>query len=280
MWIALLFFFSLVAHADVWKCNTILDGLETRPSHQSISNDLFQGNIIQGHPVSVDGNNHSLWKVEIYNPKTGRTRWAYFKPRSFGDEDGWGRVPMEYVAYALNRRLGMDYIPPTVYRKGINAGGTHFDEGALNFDVGGTRALYDTDEALWGRSKTAVQSDHRVLSVLLQNPDGHYKNLRLGTHWVHGMQRPIFIDFAASLRPGTKATMTDYNLFRNSESVDHIRKETFEKLKNLGWEDLSELREFVSDDEIRAIFKRRDGIVHYFDKLIHERGWDNVVLNE
>ena len=33
-----------------------------------------------------------------------------------GHGDGWHRVPIEAAAYSLNLLLGMDYVPPAVFR--------------------------------------------------------------------------------------------------------------------------------------------------------------------
>lgn len=34
-----------------------------------------------------------------------------------GDGEGWHRVPIEAAAYQLNLLLGMDYVPPAVFRR-------------------------------------------------------------------------------------------------------------------------------------------------------------------
>ena len=41
---------------------------------------------------------------------------ALFKPTMEGHGDGWHRVPIEAAAYSLNLLLGMDYVPPAVFR--------------------------------------------------------------------------------------------------------------------------------------------------------------------
>ncbi|NBX77501.1 MAG: hypothetical protein EBQ92_13185, partial [Proteobacteria bacterium] len=143
------------------------------------------------------------------------------------------------------------------------------------------KILYDTLENEWGGvSKTVVQSDHRILSVLLHNSDGHAKNLLLGKHWVDGENRPAFIDFGASLRPGTFVTMRRYAAAGNSEPVSQVSERTLKHLKNLNESDFDSVREYVSPKEIYEILMRRDGIVSYFERLISEKGYRSVVLEK
>jgi hypothetical protein len=41
---------------------------------------------------------------------------ALFKPCVEGNCEGWHRAEIEAVAYHLNLLLGMDYVPPCVFR--------------------------------------------------------------------------------------------------------------------------------------------------------------------
>jgi hypothetical protein len=38
------------------------------------------------------------------------------KPTAEDNGNGWHRVQIEAVAYSLNRLLGMDYVPPCIFR--------------------------------------------------------------------------------------------------------------------------------------------------------------------
>lgn len=260
-------------------CFNALYKVNIAPAHESITTDLYNGRIVEAQKVQINGNNHALWRVKIYNDATGRTRHAFLKPRQWGDEDGWARTPMEYVAYALNRRLGMDYVPPTVYRRSLMVNGQSIGEASLTFEIPQAQILLDTDSKKWGTEPEGVESDHRVLSVLLQNQDGHYKNLLLGKHWVDGTERPAFIDFGASLRAGTNVAMDRYPAFRNSNTVEKVRRRTLDHLKRLSWNDLQENKEFISENEMRGILQRRDEIVKYFDSLIQSRGERAVYID-
>lgn len=282
----LLCFFGFLSldgvQASDWKCGQAFY-LESRlrvgdspfrNAHQSITHDLYRGEIFEIHPFAENGNQSELlWvKLRSHDPYTGdtRIREALFKPRVWGDGDGWSRTPMEYVAYALNLALGMDYVPPTAYRRDlyIENNGRVFTEGALIFYAPGFRPLAEFAYERFPFAHEAIISDNRVLNVLLQNKDAHYWNLGMARHWVDGRDRPIFIDFGASHRHGTQVTLHHFNAFGNSQPVDRIRPQTLAGLKNLGRSHLDPLVAggFISHHERDKILRIRQGIIEYFER--------------
>jgi len=264
-------------------CKPLLSALAPKSEksvHQEIESDLQKGTITRVEVKRLNGNTHDLWFVTVFNSETQRTRTAIMKPREWGDHDGWARAPMEWVAYRLNRILGMDYIPPTVYRYGFEADGRWIYEAPLILFVPGAKTLFETDPATWGKSKEAIQSDHRILCVLLHNQDGHKKNLLLGHHWSENRSAPVFIDFGASLRKGTHVTLRHYPAFGNTEPVSTLSKATYLALKQLSRESLAEFSGHLTEEEITGILKRRDGILSYFDHLIETQGPSRVFIPE
>jgi len=250
------------------------------PTHEQITNELAEGEIVEAKNGRLNGNTHDLWFAKMYHRSSGRHRDVVLKPREWGDNDGWGRAPMEWVAYRLNLLLGMDYVPPTVYRHQMKVGSVTLSETPVILYVPDAEVLSSTDRKDWGLSESAVLSDNRILNVLLHNQDGHEKNLLLGSHWALDRKAPVFIDFGASLRPGTHVTMRRYPAKGNSAPVTQVRKTTLLALKELKKEDLSHVKKYLSEDEIDGILKRRDGIVSYFERLIQEKGQTSVVLSE
>jgi len=282
LYLILSIFFSLAKPAFS-NCAHVLKSLsdsEREKQHQEILTDLQNGTVTSARTGRANQNAHDLWFIELHNPATGRTRAAIMKPREWGDSDGWARAPMERVAYRLNRFLGLDYVPPTVYRYQIPVLTGQIAEAPLIYYVPRASILYETPEASWGRSKTAIQSDNRILNVLLHNSDAHYKNLLLGEHWAEENLRPVFIDFGASLRPGTHVSMTHYPARNNSEPVSQVRRTTLEALKTLNREQLHTLSKYLAEHEITGILKRRDGIISYFERLIEKHGAENIILEE
>lgn len=250
-------------------------------AHRAITEDLYLGHVVEAKRFSENGNRNELFKVVVYNPKTGRHREAFFKPRAFGDGGGWNRVTMEYVAYRLNRWLGMDYVPPVAYRRNIMINGQMYHEGALIFAVPGLRTLNEIQGSRMGHlSKEAVLSDNRIMSVLLQNPDAHEKNIGVGKHWADGQSEPLFLDFGASGKAGGGARMDHYDAWGNSQPVTRIRESTLHHLRRLNSDTHGEVAEFMSWDEYRRMLQTRDGILHYFENLMRSRGYENVVIFE
>lgn len=89
---------------------------------------------------------------------------AIFKPRAQGDFDGWHRTPIERVAYLLNLQLGMDLVPPTVYRHDLVLENQSFSQdGAMIYFVDEMTDLMETNERDWGISKESLLSDTRIL---------------------------------------------------------------------------------------------------------------------
>lgn len=89
---------------------------------------------------------------------------AIFKPRAPGDFDGWHRTPIERVAYLLNLQLGMDLVPPTVYRHDLALDDQSFlQDGALIYFVDEMKDLADIKERDWGATKESLLSDTRIL---------------------------------------------------------------------------------------------------------------------
>ncbi|MBI2520246.1 MAG: hypothetical protein HYV97_07505 [Bdellovibrio sp.] len=260
-----------------------------KAAHEAITTDLYNGRVIAAERFSKNGNRTELWLVQVQNPATGRIRKALFKPRQYGDNEGWNRVPMEYVVYEMGLLLGMDYIPPSAYRKQWNGnpitiGGQTYSEGALLFFVSGTHALQSVPVRQWDLKmdykeidKELFLSDTRVLDVLMQNPDRHVDNFMRGEHWVDGVYRPLLIDNAASLRPGTNTHMGHPDAFGYGPVVK-FREQTLEYLKGLTREKLEKLSEFITPDEINGILARRNVILDYAQKLIDKNGYDNVVI--
>lgn len=261
-----------------------------RNAHDAITADLYNGRIVSIRPFSENDNKNQLFltTIEARDPYTGQLRYreAFYKPAIWGDGDGWARTAMEYVAYALNRVLGMDYVPPTAYRRHmpVDVNGHHWEFGVLIHRAPEYTPLLKLPYGQFNHGEAnyhdAVESDHRVLAVLLQNADGHGKNIGQGRHWVDGATRPIFIDWNASLRHGADVGMTEYHAHGNTRPVTRVREQTLAALRRLDPTDFQPWIQdsFVSEAEARRILETRDEIVRYFDGLIAGKGEDAVLI--
>ncbi|KAK3277918.1 hypothetical protein CYMTET_14109 [Cymbomonas tetramitiformis] len=80
--------------------------------HASYLDVLKHGTIISAKPTEHESEyGHPSYSVVLRHPDTGRELEAIFKPAVEGDGDGWHRPVMEWVAYELNRMLGMVSLP-------------------------------------------------------------------------------------------------------------------------------------------------------------------------
>lgn len=90
------------------------------------------------------------------------------KPRACGDFDGWHRTPIERAAYILNLLLGLDYVPPTVYRHDLEVDGQRYEHGgAVIYFVEDLNLLQEVPEEDWGVDKEDLLSATRLLVWLL-----------------------------------------------------------------------------------------------------------------
>ena len=65
---------------------------------------------------------------------------------------------------------------------------------------------------------------------------------------------------------------------RNPGDLTHCDRQLFEKLKALNQDELTEkTKHYLNKDEVKALMVRRDKIVEQFQKLIAEKG-ENEVL--
>lgn len=281
------------------------ESLEVAALHVDTCRILACGEVVSAvqNPISSPFG-HESFICQLFDPQSGRTVRAIFKPRAPGDSDGWHRPPMEVVAYRLNRLLGMDLVPPAAYRSfGVtlplsdeNGGGSRwFSEGAMIFWAEDAETLCRIDESLWSIPKERLLSDTRILDVLLHNSDRHAGHFLFGRHWAsgswekshggnmekkwHGNKCCILIDHAASFRAVAKVLCTHENAFETGP-LHTVSARTLLFLKLLDSHELSEASVgLLSSDEIAGAMARRDYILNYIDELIEKQGYDKTIID-
>src|SRR2546428_8334398 len=183
-----------------------------------------------------------------------------------------GRSEMNFVdsykyniaAYALAELVGIDdMVPVYVERKWKG------DSGSLSWWL---PVKMDEEERV--KQKIAVPDPDawnnqmykvRVFDQLVYDSDPNLTNVLIGEDW-----KIWRIDF-------TRAFRTSKDLESEKDLVRCDRK-LFEKLKALDANDLAEkTKHYLSKDEVKAVMARRDKIVAHFQKLIAEKG-ENEVL--
>lgn len=226
---------------------------------------LEHGRVVRARPFGANQNTGSLWKVELEHE--GRRHTAIFKPRQWGDRDGWGRTPMEAAVYRLDRILGLDLVPPTVYRRDVDLPGHgRFAEGALVLWVDDLHALDRVPEHDWSPRREVFSSDLRILQALSRDADNQNgKNLGRGRHWLKDGYRVVKLDNEAAMRRGAHVEL--HHALPTWGPVRRFRRRTYERLKELRFDDLSaDVGAYLSDDEIRDWLATRDRLVAHIER--------------
>jgi hypothetical protein len=169
------------------------------------------------------------------------------------------------AAYALAELLGMDdMLPVYVERKwGGNVGSLSWwlpvkmDEGERL-----KQKLEPPDADAWNKQMYKI----RVFDQLVSDSDPNLTNVLISANW-----KVWRIDF-------TRAFRLSKDLNDPSKNLQRCDRQLLEKLKVLDGNALTEkTKNYLTKDDVKAVMARRDKIVAYFQKLIAEKG-ENEVL--
>ncbi|GLC39016.1 hypothetical protein PLESTB_001771000 [Pleodorina starrii] len=270
--------------------------------HRFVCNMLANGTIRDAKRME-NGFGHVSYLVTLEDKATGKKLRAAFKPRVEGDCEGWHRVPIEVAAYQLSLLLGMDCVPPAVLRPDCHVDWTHYPAGgAFIYWCGAARQLNTVPMAEWSVPGPVLLSDTRILDVLIQNSDRHAGHFLYAEHWAdgdyapapqgrgggggsggsgsvwRGRLSPVLIDHAAGFRQDAFVCLDHENAFLTGPTR-RISARTYLRLRFLDAPTLrAALHGIVTDEEIAALLSRRDAVLSFFDSLVTEQGYNNVVL--
>jgi hypothetical protein len=105
----------------------------------------------------------------------------------------------------------------------------------------------------------------RVFDELVYDSDPNLTNVLIGENW-----KIWRIDFTRAFRLNKE--------LKDPNDLVHCDRQLFEKLKQLDVNALTEkTRRYLNKDEVKAVMARRDKIVGQFQKMISEKG-ENEVL--
>ncbi len=172
------------------------------------------------------------------------------KPAVEGNGNGWHRVEIEAVAYALNRLLGMDYVPPCIFRTNAECDWQRWPKSIFMYWAEGGQELQRVPLDAWaGIPSAALLSDARVIDTLIHNSDRCHDHLMMAEHWAlgearsgggsdnksavaswRGQRRPVFIDHAAGFRREARVNMTQDNAFKTGPTTV-ISASTYSRLR-------------------------------------------------
>jgi hypothetical protein len=121
--------------------------------------------------------------------------------------------------------------------------------------------LHPPDLDAWNNQMYKV----RVLDELVYDIDANLTNVLIGEDW-----KIWRIDFTRAFRLSKD--------LRDPKDLVRCDRQLFEKLKVLDGNELAtKTKGYLNKDEVKAVMARRDKIVAYFQKLISEKG-ENEVL--
>jgi len=168
------------------------------------------------------------------------------------------------AAYALAELLSMeDMLPVYVERKWAGKVGSlswwlpvKMDEAERH-----KQKLTAPDADAWNNQMYKI----RVFDNLVYDSDPNLTNVLIGENW-----KIWRIDFTRAFRP--------FNELTDPKGLVRCDRHLLEKLKDLDANALTEkTKQYLTKDEVKAVMQRRDKIVAQFQKMIAEKG-ENEVL--
>lgn len=168
------------------------------------------------------------------------------------------------AAYALAELLGMDdLVPVYVERKWQGNAGSLSWWLPVKMDEADRKKQQITapDPDAWNKQMYKI----RVFDQLVYDNDPNLTNVLIGQNW-----ELYRVDFSRAFR--TKKDL------RNPDDLVRCDRQLLEKLKALdGIEVAEKTKHYLNKDEVKAVMARRDKIVERFQKLVAEKG-ENEVL--
>lgn len=203
------------------------------------------------------------------------THDAHFQPvdeHAATKEMASGRTEINFVdsykyniaGYLLAEMLGVDdMVPVYVERKWQGKTGSFGWWVPVKMDEGDRlrQKIPVPDPDSWNKQMYRV----RVLDQLVYDTDANLTNVLIGEDW-----KIYRIDFSRAFRL--------YKDLQSAKDLAQCDRQLFEKLKTLDGNELAEkTKHYLTKDEVKAVMARRDKIVAQFQKLISEKG-ENEVL--
>ena len=178
--------------------------------------------------------------------------------------DYWG---YDIAGYRIAKLLGMDDMVPvyTERKRNGTTGAVSFRVSDVQFDEADRyhRKIAVPPAVLDGWNKQMYKV--RVLTQFLYDMDDNLTNVLITKDW-----KIWRIDF-------TRAFRLQHDL-KNAKDLVQCDREVLARLRQLSYDQVFDTtKPYLNKDEVKALFARRDKIVAYFDKLVAEKG-ENQVL--
>jgi hypothetical protein len=235
---------------------------------------LTTAEIVGQEQLKGEGAVTNPWKLTL--SKDGLQKFALWKnidvlTGRFPDSWKW-----EVAAYRIDRLLDLNMVPATVERR------FHGDRGSIQIWVESEMTLKKKVEKKIKTPSYKVFYWNRALFLqrffdnLIGNEDRHQNNYLITADW-----RLILIDHSRSFRTSKKFTKGLIYTEKHPEGPMEMRelpRAMVDKLKALTPEVVqAAVGEYLTDEEIKAMFLRRDLMLLEIDKLVKKYGEENVL---
>jgi len=168
------------------------------------------------------------------------------------------------AAYELAKLLGLgDMIPVTVERRCFGISGALSWWVSVEMDEMDRvdRKVQPPDQNEWNRQTNKMW----VFSQLVYDTDRNWTNMLITADW-----KLIMIDFTRAFRY--------YHKLENSKRLVMCDRQLLEKLRQLdGGKVLEKTKPHLRESDVKAVMARRDLIVAHFERLIAEKGEEEVL---
>ena len=182
----------------------------------------------------------------------------------------------EIAAYQLDKFLGFNVVPPTVEKRFRN------DLGSCQLWIEDTFTLKHKEENDIKTPSYKIFPWNRALYIqrawdnLLDNEDRHQNQFLITQDW-----RMLLIDHSRSFGTSKKQTtrlIYDEKFNEGPRLMKQLPRELYEKIKVLTAEQIKgAVGDYLTDQEIDGVMKRRDLVVAWVENYIKEMGEDQVL---
>ncbi|NLD39229.1 MAG: hypothetical protein GX654_20420 [Desulfatiglans sp.] len=170
----------------------------------------------------------------------------------------------EIAAFEVNRLLGLNNMPPTIFRSINRKKGTLqlWAEGTMTDKKRAKEKILPPNEPSWNKQMW----DTQVFDNLINNIDRNQGNILIDSNW-----RLILIDH-------TQSFSRDVTL-PNPEKVTHCSRGLWHNLRHLDEAVVQNLLEpYLNRMEMNSFFKRREKLIELIQGLIDKKGEENVLF--
>lgn len=176
-------------------------------------------------------------------------------------QDSW---QTEIPAYTVDRIIGLGWVPATVERRiGTNVGSLQWWVEVMMPEAERLKQkLEPPDAEEWNRRIMKM----RMFDQLIYNVDRHANNIQITKDWDLRL-----IDHSRSFRP--------FNELREPEKLTRFSKALLSGLEKLEYADVKkQTGRYLTDPQIRSMFKRRDAILALAKAAVAARGEAAVIF--